>query len=326
MAEWSIERYRKEDAEAWNAFVAASRNATFLLNRDYMDYHSNRFADCSWIVRKNGKIAAMLPANIDADGILHSHQGLTYGGWLLPTGHINGGDLMDFFEAACEVWREAGIKALDYKSIPYIYASTPSQEDEYALFRLGATLTECAISSAVSLHSPVGFNKLQRRHLAAAGKLGVTVETLDYVEEFVKLLEECLAERHNTHPVHSASELSLLISRFPENIKLYGVHIEGTLHAGVCVYDTGRVAHAQYIATSARGRALNLLTPLFYHLIYEVYARRNYFDFGISTEQGGRMLNEGLLRQKSSYGATGVCYKRFMFRLESENNALFSKK
>lgn len=326
MAEWSIERYRKEDAEAWNAFVAASRNATFLLNRGYMDYHSDRFADCSWIVCKNGKIAALLPANIDADGILHSHQGLTYGGWILPAGHINGSDVLEFFEAACSVWRDAGIKALDYKPIPYIYASTPSQEDEYALFRLGATLTECAISSAVSLHSLVGFNKLQRRHLAAAGKLGVTVEALDDVEEFVKLLEECLAERHNTRPVHSAAELSLLMARFPDNIKLYGVRFEGALQAAVCVYDTGRVAHAQYIATSARGRQLNLLTPLFHSLITDVCADRNYFDFGISTEQGGRYLNDGLLRQKSSYGATGVCYKRFMLSLGADKlNGAFPK-
>ena len=46
----------------------------------------------------------------------------------------------------------------------------------------------------------------------------------------------------------------------------------------------------------------------------EVFVDRKYLDFGISNEDHGRVLNEGLLRQKFSYGATGVAYRRY--RLE----------
>ena len=41
--EWTIRRYSPEDADLWNRFVNDSRQGTFLLRRDYMDYHSNRF-------------------------------------------------------------------------------------------------------------------------------------------------------------------------------------------------------------------------------------------------------------------------------------------
>ena len=93
--DWSIERYSPAEAREWDEFVDRSRCATFLFKRPYMDYHAERFRDCSWIVRKGNAIVAMLPANIDEEGILHSHQGLTYGGWILPESHIDGADLLD---------------------------------------------------------------------------------------------------------------------------------------------------------------------------------------------------------------------------------------
>jgi hypothetical protein len=44
------------------------------------------------------------------------------------------------------------------------------------------------------------------------------------------------------------------------------------------------------------------------HLINDYYALKRYFDFGISTENGGRHLNIGLAENKQSYGARAVVY------------------
>ena len=84
----------------WNEFVGRSRNGTFLLDRRYMDYHADRFTDCSWLAMKGNRIMAMLPANISADGVLHSHGGLTYGGWILPPAHLDGAGLLEIFTGA----------------------------------------------------------------------------------------------------------------------------------------------------------------------------------------------------------------------------------
>ena len=302
----------------WDAFVRESRCATFLFMRDYMDYHADRFTDCSWMAYKGNRLMALLPANItttkSGTSTLHSHQGLTYGGWLLPQAHLDGADLIELWQRALEVWKERGVSALDYKPLPGIYCAQPSEEDRYALFRLGARLTECNLSEAVNLQAPWRFNTLQRRHLAKASKLDYDFIELgpSEVGAYMTMLSDCLAERHGASPVHSAAELTMLMDRFPENIRIFAVGHEGALHAGVCVYDTGRVAHAQYIATTPRGRELNLLTPLFHRLMTDTYAERAYFDFGISNEDSGRYLNEGLLRQKFSYGATGVAYTRWL--------------
>ena len=46
-------------------------------------------------------------------------------------------------------------------------------------------------------------------------------------------------------------------------------------------------------------------------LLNEVYHDRAYFDFGISTEDEGRTLNEGLIANKESYGARAIVYERY---------------
>lgn len=109
----SIERYRPEMKEEWDARVAVSRNATFLFLRDYMDYHADRFADHSLIALKNGRPAALLPACESEDGaerVLHSHSGLTYGGWLLPERHADASDVLAIFEAMAEYARGGGFR------------------------------------------------------------------------------------------------------------------------------------------------------------------------------------------------------------------------
>lgn len=312
MAEFELVKYDASMRSTWNDFVASSRNGTFLFDRGYMDYHSERFTDCSWLAFKKGRLTALLPANSAPEHILQSHGGLTYGGWILPKAHLDGSDLLDIFNEATRVWKSEGFNSLDYKTIPYFYASQPSQEDVYALFRLGAKLTECNLSATIDLRSPGKINQLQRRHLAKTRQLALNLEETGDIDTFTAMLNECLHERHNASPVHSSDELKLLKSRFPENIKFYAAFLSGEMHAGICIYDTGKVAHAQYIATTETGRSLNLLTPLFYKLITETYVGKSYFDFGTSNENHGLYLNEGLLRQKYSYGATGTVYNRYI--------------
>ena len=312
---WRVVRYEEAMSSVWNDFVRESRNGTFLLDRGYMDYHSERFDDCSWLAYKGNRLMALLPANLTDDGVIHSHSGLTYGGWILPPSHLDGADVLHIFETALSAWRKMNIKGFDYKTIPYIYHRQPSQDDIYSLFRLGAKLTECNLSATIDLRNPGRFNKLQRRHLDKSIEIPYSFEVVEDIEAFMDMLEECLHLRHEASPVHTAAEMKLLRDRFPDNIRFYAIVYEEEMHAGVCMYDTGTVAHAQYIATTETGGRLNLLTPLFHRLINNEFCDRHYFDFGTSNEEHGLVLNEGLLRQKYSYGATGTVYNRYFIEL-----------
>ena len=109
--------------------------------------------------------------------------------------------------------------------------------------------------------------------------------------------------------VHTIDEMRLLVQRFPDRIRLFTATVGSEMVAGVVMFEVGPVAHAQYIAASERGRELKALTRLFDWLI-DYYAQREfrYFDFGISTEQHGAVLNRGLVQQKCHLGGRGILY------------------
>ena len=83
MSTYNIIKYTSDYYQIWNDFVANAKNATFLFNRDFMEYHSDRFEDNSLLIfDEKDKLVAIFPANRIGNE-LFSHQGLTYGGLIL---------------------------------------------------------------------------------------------------------------------------------------------------------------------------------------------------------------------------------------------------
>ena len=78
----TIKRYAVELSPVWNDFIKEARNGLFLFDRNYMDYHSDRFTDHSLLFYKEDELLAVLPATKQGN-TLNSHAGLTYGGFVL---------------------------------------------------------------------------------------------------------------------------------------------------------------------------------------------------------------------------------------------------
>lgn len=57
---FEIERYTADQKAIWNQFVLNSKNGTFLFDRNYMDYHSDRFEDYSLMIYRKGKLYSLL--------------------------------------------------------------------------------------------------------------------------------------------------------------------------------------------------------------------------------------------------------------------------
>ena len=51
---------------------------------------------------------------------------------------------------------------------------------------------------------------------------------------------------------------------------------------------------------------MGCLDHLISYLINDRYNDKKYFSFGISTEDGGKILNNGLISFKESFGARGI--------------------
>ena len=309
-----IRRYRREDKELWNSFVSKARNATFLFDRNYMDYHADRFDDNSFMFYHKGKLKAVLPANVAGD-TLYSHQGLTYGGLLLDK-KATVEDVLECFDSLNSWLRKNGISKVVYKALPWIYQQYPSEEDLYALtWKCKAQLISRDISSSIVIDNKLKFAESRKSGIRKALSLNIEVGESNDVDGFWHVLEDNLGNRYNAKPVHTASEMKLLMSRFPNNIKLYIAKMNGEIVGGTLIYVTPQVVHTQYISASLEGKKHGALDLLFDYIINKVYANCRYFDFGKSTEQGGAYLNEPLIFQKEGFGGRGVCYDWYQWEL-----------
>jgi hypothetical protein len=297
--------YAAADAQAWNALVARSRNGNLLHLRSYMDYHADRFVDASLVVERSGEMVAVLPANIRGDTIV-SHAGLSYAG-LISSHVLRAGSTLAVFDQIGEHYRARGVSRLLYKAVPHVFHAVPAEEDLYALHRLGARLQRRDMSSVIALREPPRFTPERRRSIAKAAKAGLQLQVGQDLAEFHALLAQVL-QRHGAVPTHSLQELQLLRDRFPEQIVLHEARAGDALLAGVLTYDFGRVVHTQYLAASEHGRRVDALSLLLADLIERVYPQREYFSLGISTEQEGSVLNEGLVEQKERFGARAIVH------------------
>ncbi|HZK03045.1 MAG TPA: FdtA/QdtA family cupin domain-containing protein [Bacteroidaceae bacterium] len=311
----TIKRYNPLMESEWNEFVRNSKNGTFLLERGYMDYHSDRFTDSSLMFYKQNRLIALLPANWQKEqATVESHGGLTYGGVILSPNITAVETLQVFIMAIDWMKRELEAHRWIYKAIPYIYSKFPAEEDLYALFRCDARIKSRAVSSVVERNRILPMRQIRKRGVAKANRNRVVVHKGNiesHLDQFWNILTGLLGKKHNTVPTHSVQEMRLLMSRFPDNIALYVALKENIVIAGVVVYTTPKVTHAQYIAASDKGKESGALDMLFNFLIESEYSDKLYFDFGVSTEQGGNFLNEGLIFQKEGFGARSVVYDTY---------------
>ena len=307
-------RYGSEMKDLWNDFIDSSVNGTFLFNRNYMDYHSDRFTDHSLVFTDGGKVRALLPATVK-DGILKSHGGLTYGG-LIVSSEVKTPEVLDMFTSMNSLLRNEGITAVEYKPVPWIYHSLPSESDLYALFKVcKAQLTGRLVSSAVRMDNKLKLSGQRHRGVNKARRNGLIVRETKDIDSFYDILDKNLMARHGVHPVHTIDELHLLMQRFPDRIRLFMTYCNDTPLAGSLLFITKNVVHTQYISASEEGKEMGALDMLFDYLINNCPSECSYFDFGCSTEEGGYYLNEGLIHQKEGFGARGVCYDIYTWNL-----------
>jgi len=312
---FSVVRYTQEQFSEWNTFVSKSKNATFLFDRRYMDYHADRFEDCSLMVYDKSELYALLPAN-RANETLYSHQGLTYGG-LLMTSDSKTAVVRDAFVAVNAFLRQEGITRVIYKHIPWVYASLPSEEDLFALNNVcNAQVCSRDVATVVKLSHRLPLSELRRRCVKKAQKAGVEIREVQDCNMFWPLLEDNLKTRYNARPVHSLEEIALLKSRFPQQIRLFVACRDGRVIGGALLYICARTIKTQYISTNEEGRRVGALDLLFTTLLDKCCENGvDYFDFGTSNRAENNDLNDSLIFQKEGFGGRAVCYDTYEYSL-----------
>lgn len=315
-----VRPFSEESTQEWEKFCAQADQSTFLHTRRFLNYHGERFVDCSLLIEDDGRLIGLFPAAehpIQRDQIV-SHPGITYGG-VLHAGALYGARMIEAMVAIGRYFNEKNYRQLLYKVVPTFYHRQPAQDDLYALFRMGALRTRCDLSSTIDLNNRRALSERRRRSLKKALKAGVTITSdTQYLSALWEVLTENLARKHNVSPVHSLSEIIFLMTQFPENIRCYCCVLNGEVLAGTIIFSTVMADHAQYIASSEQGYTISALDAVFDHCITESkQLGKRWFDFGISTEQNGTQLNDGLYGFKTEFGAGGSLHEFYQIKLEN---------
>jgi len=259
------------------------------------------------------KLIAILPANIN-NRQLYSHQGLSYGG-LVVQSTLKFSGYLGIFKTLLESLNEENIALFHIKEIPSFYCNIPSEELAYLQFIVEAKTTRIDVTATIDYRKKLAFSRNRNRGIERSRKKELILKEESFFEAFWdEVLIPNRREKHNVSPTHSLTEIELLHKRFPKQIRQFNVYYKGCVVAGATLFETKTTAHVQYAAGNNQKQELGALDFLFDELINKVFVHKRYFDFGISNEDQGQHLNEGLSYWKESFGARPFVHRFYSIK------------
>lgn len=303
MQNLTVKKYQSKDCSVWNEFVLKNKVATFLFDRDFMEYHSDRFQDFSLMVYKEDELIAIMPANIK-DSVLYSHQGLTYGGLIMEKIYDTS-VLIAIYEVLIAFLNQHDIKTLKIKSLPEFYDHTVKNSNKLSTDNFNATVYQRHKVLAIDFSVPFTIHKSKLKNYRKNQSTGFMIQDDNRFDIFWNhVLIPRLKLKHNTKPVHTLEEIELLHHRFPNQIKQYNIFLNSEILAGITIFDKGNIVKSQYGATTERGEKTRALEYLFIYLTYKYKDEgKLFFSMGTVSDNSNKLgYNPGLLRQKEELG------------------------
>ena len=316
-----VRKYTKQDKVVWDNFIDHSKNSTFLFKRDFMDYHQDRFKDCSLMVFEDNLPVAVLPAHKIDNNTIASHLGLSYGGLILRKTE----KLLKTLQIVHQILfflKSDQIDKIIYNSFHKFYNSIGSEEIDYANFLIKAKLTMRQIVSVINLNDKLEMNKNRKRNIKKARKKGVIIKEVETFDEYWNdILIPNLKCRYNAKPIHTLAEITGLHQSFPSNIRQFNAYYNGVIVAGSTIFESSNVVRVQYNSANLAGKMAGASDLLYNELIENYFKHKNYLDFGTSFDSN--CLNVELLNWKESFGAR--TFSVDTYEIETKNHVLLKK-
>lgn len=316
--EYRIVAFQKEYEDIWDQFVLnESCNGCFLQTRNFLNYHSEeKYLDCSLMFYRKDRLVAVCPACEIREGdkkIFLSHAGSTYGGIIVMPGMLRAEKMFTLLEAFEAYLTEQGFAKCVLKQINPLLSRGNAELLEYCLYyRKYREYKELNLYIDFEHYDtediPKNFSKLKKRSVKKCVNAGMKVRELngkDDIERFHEVLSDNL-RKYGLHPYHTVEDLLDLKKRFPHNIEFWGCVYDDKIVAVsmVFIFDGGRCAHTQYLASDSEYSKLSPMTYIYYKMI-DIYKDRDirYLSWGITTEHLGLEINENLTNSKEEYGS-----------------------
>ena len=314
----SIVPFTVEHEQAFDAFVAKSRNGTIFHTRRFLAYHSTgKFQDASLMFFDGEKLVAVLPAALKEENgrnMLVSHPGASYGGLVLgeEISVTETGELMNNLLAYAKAQNDAGVSFL--RLSPASLQKSYSEDQLYWAFQKGFQMTRCEMDGAIDL---TGMKEDQvlarlpgkcRNMIRQAERAKIEVKLSNDFVSFWPILESVLAQRHGAKPTHTLEEIEKLHELLPDDFRCLCAYREGAMVGGIVLV----TIHEQALYTLYMGQKYSEQEHHPMHALLAeamklaIREKRRVLHLGVSTEDGGTKVNEGLFFFKESFGCKPV--------------------
>jgi hypothetical protein len=307
-----VQQYLLENAAEWNAFVKQSVNGSFLLDRNFMDYHQERFEDHSLMMYLDGQLMCCIPAHVK-DGVFYSHRGLSYAGLMVSAAAVTNIDkivdaLLEYVKGLAFAKAELQLPPISYQFL--------NKEIAAVLEHKGFTPNRKLHNQSVALDQEIQVSPKKSTGYRNGKFEGLRMETTnDFRSFWEEVLTPQLAERYHSKPIHSLAEIELLASRFQKNIIQYNVYREDALLAGITFFIKGNIVKSQYTASSPEGLKTDAVAYIYMEAMKEFKEKGcSLMDYGTVNEKDGS-VNKGLQRFKKEMGCQEEEWRRWEFEL-----------
>lgn len=308
-----VQRFTEKDHKKWEDFVAGANNGTVFHTLKFLSYHpAERFKNHHLLIKENENIIALFPA-VREDQTIISHQGASYGGFVLRNG-IGSHDIYLTVGHLLEHLKSEGINKVILTQPPLVYCREPNQYIDFALMKHGFQYRKRELTAVIPLdvaEPMLAFHADARRSTKKAFREGITVRLSDDVAGYYDILKNNLGMRHNVSPTHTLSELVKLKNLLNDHIQLFGVFLKEKMIGGMIVFIVNQnVILAFYISHDNRYQQYRPVNILFHEVI--VWGRNRgfkYLDLGTFTLN--MEPNWGLGRFKENFNARGFLRDTF---------------
>ena len=318
--DFKIVKYNEEYYDIWNDFVMnQSANGTIFHTQKFLSYHpKDRFKDESILIYKGSKLICVFPCAKTEDGYF-SHPGTSAGGPVIHNKHFKMKILTslisfinNYYDNRLTIKLSESYYVNNYnEALLYLYLKNSKIYPEISTYK---SLNYTEVFSSVSQQSTrSAVRKLYREGYY----LNKTTLSDDY-SLFHYLLTENL-KKYNTKPVHDLDELIRLKDILAERQNLFFLKNKDNEVCSCCwvIIATKDVWHTQYIVKDYE-KNKNGLVELMLVLIADEAKKYDakILSLGISTEDKGRFLNEGLISFKEHLGINYL--NRYVIEINNE--------
>ena len=297
--------------DLWDEYVLHSNNGTIFHLRKFLAYHKKRvFEDSSFIFYRQNKIIALFSGAI-INHSLYSHPGASFGGFVYN-------DLpfklsQKIVELLIETVQQQNLNKIVIIPSPFIYYKKYNEAMEYCLYIKDFNITEYYISSFVELiKNPIDLMHDRKKRYIKKLNSGINISPSNDINAFYPILVDNKA-RHKVKPTHSKEELKILMTQFPEQIKLLLSYKDKKIIGGSLIFITNKnTCILFYNMIDYRYQDLQVASLQIYESLK--WAKENglqFLDIGVSQLYKDKKIipHDSLINFKEQFGAQAMIRK-----------------